>query len=50
MIAEMFDVAEGGADQATGLVTGVAFGWVKSLAAITAPDRRGGYVVPAAIR
>ena len=37
MIAEMFDVAEGGADQATGLVTGVAIGWVKSLAAVAAP-------------
>jgi hypothetical protein len=37
MIAEMFDVAEGGADQAAGVVGGVAIGWVKSLAAITAP-------------
>jgi len=37
MIAEMFDVAEGNADQAAGIVTGVAIGWVKSLAAITAP-------------
>ena len=37
MIAEMFDFAEGGADQAAGLVTGVALSWVKSLAAIAAP-------------
>jgi hypothetical protein len=35
MLAEMFDVAEAGADQ--NVVTGVMFGWIKSLAAITAP-------------
>ena len=37
MIAEMFDVAEGGTDQAAGVVAGVVTGWVKSLAAIAAP-------------
>ena len=37
MIAAMFDVAEGSADQSTGIVAGVAIGWVKSLAAVTAP-------------
>jgi hypothetical protein len=38
MIAQMFGVAEGGGtDQAAGLVAGVVIGWVKSLAAVTAP-------------
>ena len=37
MIAEMFDVAEGGANQAGGVVLGVGIGWIKSLAAIAAP-------------
>jgi Patatin-like phospholipase len=37
MLAEMFDVAEGGSDGTAGLVGGVAIGWIKSLAAITAP-------------
>jgi hypothetical protein len=37
MIAAMFDVAEGGADQSAGVVAGVAIGWVKGLAAVAAP-------------
>jgi predicted acylesterase/phospholipase RssA len=38
MLAEMFDVAEGGgANDVAGVVGGVAVAWVKSLAAIAAP-------------
>jgi hypothetical protein len=37
MIAEMFDAAEGASGQTAGVVAGVAIGWIKSLAAITAP-------------
>jgi hypothetical protein len=37
MIAQMFGVAEGGVDQAAGIVAGVAIGWIKSLAALAAP-------------
>ncbi len=38
MIAQMFGVADGGgSDHPAGLVAGVVIGWVKSLAAITAP-------------
>jgi Patatin-like phospholipase len=37
MVAEMFDSAEGTHGQAAGVVAGVAIGWIKSLAAITAP-------------
>jgi hypothetical protein len=37
MIAEMFDRAEAASSQPGGLVVGVAFGWLKALAAITAP-------------
>lgn len=38
MIAQMFGVADGGGtDQAAGLIAGVVIGWIKSLAAITAP-------------
>jgi hypothetical protein len=37
MIGQMFDVAEGSADQANGVVAGVVIGWVKWLAAVTAP-------------
>jgi predicted acylesterase/phospholipase RssA len=37
MVAGMFDVADGASGQSSGLVTGVAVGWIKSLAAITAP-------------
>jgi hypothetical protein len=37
MIAGMFDSADGASGQSGGLVTGVALGWIKSLAAIAAP-------------
>ncbi len=37
MLAEMFDVAEASAAQPGSLVFGVANGWLKSLAAVTAP-------------
>ncbi len=38
MIAQMFGLSEGGpSDQAAGLVAAVLIGWIKSLAAITAP-------------
>ena len=36
-LAGMFDSADAASDQPGGLATGVAFGWIKSLAAITAP-------------
>jgi patatin-like phospholipase len=37
IIGGMFDVADASSGQSFGLVTGIAIGWIKSLAAITAP-------------